>query len=115
MSFAATVLDEANIAFDLNSALLEELHAPTHMPTSSSPAPAPLGDLPSPAPSTEQLVDVESPATVSTYRISTVIALVAAISLSHFVLVLGGFTGAAGSAKLETVQHWFSQTFASSA
>jgi len=58
-------------------------------------------------------VQQDAPST-STYRVATVVALVAALSLSHFFLVVGGFTGEKGATKLETVQHWFANAFASS-
>lgn len=41
------------------------------------------------------------------YNLSSVIAVVAALSLAHFIMVVGGFTGERGYAKLEAVQQWF--------
>ncbi|TCD70306.1 hypothetical protein EIP91_003935 [Steccherinum ochraceum] len=108
------ILDEAVIAFDLNSALFANLRAPSRPTASASPAPPLLGD-PATPPEAHKSLPVqlqEEEATTGTYRVASVIALVAALSLSHFLLVLGGFTGVPGAAKLEAVQHWCANQFA---
>ena len=40
------------------------------------------------------------------YQLSAVIAVVAAASIAHFALVVGGFTGDRGMAKLEALRNW---------
>ena len=47
------------------------------------------------------------------YSATSVIAFIAAVSMAHFVLVIGGFTGAKGFAKLELVTQWLDDFFAS--
>ena len=114
---AEAILDEANIAYELNAGLFAILRAPSQPPVSSSPAVSPLGESSTPTPTTEDTpppelkTDLEAP-TTSTYRVTTVLALIAALSLSHFILVAGGFTGEKGALKLEAVQRWFVSTFA---
>ncbi|KAH8087125.1 hypothetical protein BXZ70DRAFT_540606 [Cristinia sonorae] len=100
------VIEEANIAYHHNIALLALLRPP------SRPAPAPVGDSgtpPEPSPVAEkQQLDLQP--SVSTYRTSTVVALIAAVCLAHFFIVVGGFTGEKGAAKLEALQQWFASS-----
>lgn len=42
-----------------------------------------------------------------TYPVSSVVALVMALALAHFMLVVGGFTGSKGTEKLEAAMLWF--------
>lgn len=104
----ASIVQEANIAFELNSGLFTTLRAPS-APASLKPAPPPLGEPLTPTDDPTKTVFVtpepEQPSEGS-YRVSTVVAVIAALSLSHFLLVLGGFTGQSGSSKLEAFQHW---------
>ena len=41
-----------------------------------------------------------------TYPVSSVVAVVMAFALAHFVLVVGGFTGSRGTEKLESFMLW---------
>ncbi|EJC99021.1 heme oxygenase-like protein [Fomitiporia mediterranea MF3/22] len=43
----------------------------------------------------------------SAYSLSTILTVIMAVGLAHFVLVTGGFTGAKGFGKLETALEWF--------
>ncbi|KAI0365709.1 heme oxygenase-like protein [Pilatotrama ljubarskyi] len=124
----AAILDEAQLAFDYNTALFDalnppstasssssdvEIDSPLHSPVESSPPTPPSTDL-SHAPllgavkeQPKVLYEASQPPTEERLvSISSVIALVAALSLTHFVLVIGGFTGEKGYAKLEAFQQW---------
>ncbi|KAH9949730.1 heme oxygenase [Amylocystis lapponica] len=89
----AAMLREAIIAFELNDGLLESLHPPSMQLTEE--------DVMDEAPAK---VVYEEPS--EGYRLSTVISVIAALSLAHFILVVGGFTGEKGSSKLEAFQQW---------
>ncbi|KAH9847947.1 hypothetical protein C2E23DRAFT_889570 [Lenzites betulinus] len=115
----AAILDEAQLAFDYNTALFDalnppstasssssdvEIDSPLHSPVESSPPTPPATDIlhapkvlyeASQPPSQEPLVSIGS-----------VIALVVALSLTHFALVVGGFTGDRGMYKFERAQQW---------
>lgn len=126
------ILEEANIAFELNSGLFTALNPPSNIASQAvDPAAPPLGEprtptepehkhlgsstLPtSPLREESKVVFESNESSESTYRISTVVALIAAFTLSHFVLVVGGFTGSKGAGKLEALQHWFETTFSTS-
>ncbi|KAI0826854.1 hypothetical protein BC628DRAFT_1372184 [Trametes gibbosa] len=117
----AAILDEAQLAFDYNTALFDALNPPSttsssssdveiesslHSPVVSSPPTPPATDLPH-AP--KVLFEAsEPPSEDRLVSLSSVIALVVALSLTHFVLVVGGFTGERGMYKFERVQHWLS-------
>jgi len=80
-------LREAITAFELNEGIFNSLNAPSEETETTS------------------RVVYEAPESGG-YTISSVVAVVAALSLAHFFLVVGGFTGEKGSAKLEALQHW---------
>ena len=48
----------------------------------------------------------EPPKSEWVYQVASVVAFIAAFGIAHFTLVVGGFTGARGYAKLEVVQEW---------
>lgn len=133
----AAVLDEANVAFELNTALFDDLKAPSGASTPPSPV-----DIPSPLRSpvvpssnllgedvghdTALLVAIKNrgeskvvyesaPPSAAEwyYRATSVIAFIVAVSIAHFALVVGGFTGAKGYAKLEALQQWLDNYFSS--
>ena len=135
----AAILDEANTAFEFNTALFDELKPPSKP---KSIATATTVELPSPLhspvdstspPSTPLLEDMgNSPllaaikaqggsktvyeaeaAPSTTYSATSVIAFIVAVSIAHFALVVGGFTGAKGFAKLELFTQWLDDLFAS--
>lgn len=126
------ILEEANIAFELNSGLFTALNPPSNLASQQvDPAAPPLGEPrtptepnhkhmgSSPSPTSplreeSKVVFENTEAEEPTYRIATVVTLIAAISLAHFILVVGGFTGSKGAGKLEAFQHWFETTFSSS-
>ncbi|KAI0772157.1 heme oxygenase-like protein [Irpex lacteus] len=129
----ALILEEANVAFELNTGLFTTLRAPSSHPShesadvpvlgdptsptiSSSPKPPPP-EFVTPAPNPLQLLqkaetkETEEDLPVKEkgmYPISSVIAFILALCLSHFFLVTGGFTGEKGWAKLEAVGKWVS-------
>ncbi|KAI0755069.1 hypothetical protein C8Q80DRAFT_408474 [Daedaleopsis nitida] len=125
------LLEEANVAFDLNTALFDELKGPSEPGTPGSPVEIP-SPLRSPAePSNPFGEDIghdkqltaslksmgqsrtvfEAPSQEWYWRGTSVIAFIAAVSIAHFVLVVGGFTGAKGYAKLEALQQWLDNYF----
>ncbi|KAI0632322.1 hypothetical protein C8Q77DRAFT_1125052 [Trametes polyzona] len=126
----AAILEEAELAFDYNTALFDalnppsaanastsssdvELDSPLHSPVESSPPSPPATDLGKAQLEEPKVVyQASQPPSDETFvSISSVIALVAAISITHFVLVIGGFTGERGLYKLDAVQQWFANLF----
>ena len=134
----AALLDEANIAFEFNTALFDELKAPSHKDVPSSPVdlPSPLHSPVDPSfPSSSPIItDVghdsallkhlnqsgqsktvfvadQAPTEERTFSAVSVIAFIVAVSIAHFVLVVGGFTGMKGYAKLEGLQAWLDNYF----
>jgi len=93
----AAVLDEANKAFDLNTALFTTIK--TDALENSEAAMEKSKELP---------IVTEHGPQEKTYPISQVIAVVAAVCLAHFILVIGGFTGDRGYQKLLALEYWFS-------
>lgn len=81
----ARILDEANTAFIYASEIFDDLKAPTQQSKVVYEASAP--------PSSE-------------FKVSSVAAVVVAVSIAHFVLVVGGFTGSSGYQKLLHVEDW---------
>ncbi|KAI0079518.1 heme oxygenase [Panus rudis PR-1116 ss-1] len=123
----ASILEEANVAFELNSGLFTTLRAPSQIVGGASPTLPPLGEPLTPTESSGQTTPTteDSPepsskvifqdkASEPSYRASSVIAFIIAVSLAHFILVVGGFTGSKGSAKLEAFQHWLEGIFSGS-
>lgn len=45
------------------------------------------------------------------YPLVSILSVVLAVGIAHFALVVGGFTGSAGYAKLEAVQTWLEGLF----
>ncbi|TFK70923.1 heme oxygenase-like protein [Pluteus cervinus] len=80
------VLAESNRAFELNADLFDCIESQE-----------PIDD------------DDAAPDTESTYPVSSVIAVVAAACLAHFLLVTCGFTGTLGYQKLIAFEEWFDQ------
>ncbi|RDX50005.1 hypothetical protein OH76DRAFT_1482802 [Lentinus brumalis] len=132
----AALLDEANIAFEFNTALFDELKASSHESGPSSPVelPSPLHSpvepsFPSPIVTDvghdsallqhlkqsgkSKTVFVADEASKEEPKFSTVsvVAFIVAVSIAHFVLVVGGFTGMKGYAKLEGLQAWLDNYF----
>ncbi|KAA1469687.1 hypothetical protein DENSPDRAFT_816810 [Dentipellis sp. KUC8613] len=118
-----TILAEANKAFELNNGLFASLKAPSSPPSSPpSPSPAEPISTTTPQQSTHAPMEYEKddkkkseypiqvPSTQqdsNLISVSSVAAFIIAMGLAHFVLVIGGFTGAKGWEKLEAVQRWF--------
>ncbi|KAI5123147.1 hypothetical protein M0805_000850 [Coniferiporia weirii] len=106
------ITDEAVKVFELNEGLFKVLRPPSN-PSSQTPEEAPLGN-PSPlstpprtsAPSPVLLAGTEEPEEKA-YSMSSVLAVLLAVGIAHFTLVVGGFTGSRGYLKLEAAQEWF--------
>jgi heme oxygenase len=86
----AAVVVEAALAFELNAGLLTILDAE-----------APLEDVKEPV----EIV-LEAPSVESTYSISSVLAVITAVCLAHFIIVVGGFSGTKGYEKLQAAEQW---------
>jgi len=90
----AALLEEAITAFEYNAALYD--------------ASGPLSS----AARTEDIQDAQvikqggSQQERGAWNVSSVISVIIAMSLAHFVLVVGGFTGTSGSAKFQALQSW---------
>ena len=87
---------------------------------SSSPTIPPLGEpltptteraLNGPPQESKVIAEFAPPQQETTYRVGSVLALIGAICISHFLLVIGGFTGERGFGKLEAAQAWFKGAF----
>ncbi|KAF9046533.1 hypothetical protein BJ165DRAFT_1170359 [Panaeolus papilionaceus] len=91
----AAVVDEAALAFELNSGLLTILDTE-----------APVKEVDEP-----MEIVLEPPSVESTYSLSSVAAVVGAVCLAHFILVVGGFTGKSGYEKLEALEQWIRTYF----
>jgi len=85
----ATVVTESHSAYILNSHLLNMLR-PKEQEVIK-------GEL-----NSEQ----HTPSANTVYPLSTILAVVGAACLAHFILVVGGFTGKGGYEKLVTIQQW---------
>ncbi|PCH40299.1 hypothetical protein WOLCODRAFT_117037 [Wolfiporia cocos MD-104 SS10] len=111
----AAIVEEANVAFELNGGLFAALKAP-RLSVSTTPALPLLGEPSTPVISSIDDKAVEESGKVvfeqsepeKTYQLSSVLAVVAAMSLAHFLLVVGGFTGDRGLAKLQALKDWLS-------
>ncbi len=136
LSMAAAMLDEANIAFEFNTALFDELKAASQESGPSSPVelPSPLHSPVEPSFSSPIVTDVghdsallqhlkqsgksktvfvadEASKEEPKFSTVSVVAFIVAVSIAHFVLVVGGFTGMKGYAKLEGLQAWLDNYF----
>ncbi|TBU59217.1 hypothetical protein BD310DRAFT_425757 [Dichomitus squalens] len=138
----AAILEEANLAFEFNTGLFDELKPPSrpstiattatvdvvptplHSPVdSSSPPSTPfvedMGDSPELAAikarggSKTVFEATEGPTSSVTFAATSVIAFIVAFSIAHFTLVVGGFTGSKGYAKLEIFTQWLDNFFGS--
>ncbi|KAI0688705.1 heme oxygenase [Cytidiella melzeri] len=126
----AMILDEANVAFELNTGLFTTLRPPSRLPSSSvtpdipflgdptspvvSPTPSPAPIFVTPGPSPLQLLEKskeDSPVEEKgTIPFSSFIAFILALCVAHFALTTGGFTGDSGWAKLESLFQWMTST-----
>ncbi|KAH9480600.1 Heme oxygenase 1 [Psilocybe cubensis] len=87
------VVEEANTAFKLNAGLFELLDRDWKVESIEKAK-------------THVVFDATQP-TEKAYPLSTVVAVIAAVCLSHFVLTVGGFTGDKGYEKLLSIEQWF--------
>ncbi|KAH9936078.1 heme oxygenase [Fomitopsis serialis] len=112
----ADIVEEAITAFELNGGLFAALRPPS-LPSLEVCIPTlpPLGEPITPVDGSfnklsgggGSTVLYESKVAEKMYQMSGVIAVVAAMSLAHFALVVGGFTGDRGMAKLEALRSWW--------
>ncbi|KXN88096.1 Heme oxygenase 2 [Leucoagaricus sp. SymC.cos] len=107
----AAVVNEANLAFEFNTALFEAVELLAGESSSES-------ILTSELESEEEDIVYEAPLKATSdpqpekvYLLASVTAFIAAACLAHFILVVGGFTGARGHAKLLTIERWISNIF----
>ncbi|OBZ71509.1 Heme oxygenase 2 [Grifola frondosa] len=111
----AAIVREANLAFELSTAIFASLKAPSSTPPFYE-STSPIDSESEPTTPIEEDTKSEAVSKVVyeaaepkewLYRLSSIISVVAALSLAHFILVVGGFTGERGYAKLEAFQQWF--------
>jgi len=111
----ATIVEEANIAFELNYGIFCTLKVPPIGNVPSESTPPLVGDaLEEEVNLTEAVTFKEIPvgteqAAERLYSVSTVTSVIVAICVAHFLLVVGGFTGAKGYAKLAAIEAWFGE------
>ncbi|CAE6359774.1 unnamed protein product [Rhizoctonia solani] len=91
----ALLVQEANLAFDFNRRIFQDVADATKDTE--------LADYSS---QSKVVFDGSELPEETTYPVSSVVAVVMAFALAHFVLVVGGFTGARGTEKLERFLLW---------
>lgn len=91
------LVQEANLAFDFNRRIFQDVAATTKDTE--------LSEHTSRSKVVFDSSQLEGPEE-KTYPVSSVVAVVMAFALAHFILVVGGFTGARGTEKLESVMLW---------
>ena len=99
------ILEEANIAFELNSGLFTVLKPPSH------PRPADADAAPTLLESKEDskvIYSAQPEPSNSSFSVAGVAAFILAMSLAQLFIIFGGLTGEKGSAKFDTVLRWFS-------
>jgi heme oxygenase len=84
-----SVLEEANLAFNLNSSLLDLLELDYEDEGKEG-----------------IFMDTQDAPVEKTYPLAQIAAVIAAVCLSHFILVVGGFTGDHGYQKLLAAEQW---------
>lgn len=89
------LVQEANLAFDFNRRIFQDVATATEDTE--------LSDY---TLQSKVVFDGSEVPEEKTYPVSSVVAVVMAFALAHFVLVVGGFTGARGTDKLESVMLW---------
>ncbi|EUC63323.1 heme oxygenase [Rhizoctonia solani AG-3 Rhs1AP] len=89
------LVQEANMAFDFNRRIFQDVATATKDTE--------LSDYTS---QSQVVFDNSQAPEEKTYPVSSVVAVVMAFALAHFVLVVGGFTGARGTEKLESFMLW---------
>jgi hypothetical protein len=107
----AVLVREFIDAFEFNIVLFASLRAPKSKEASDEPAPPLLGNPMSneePGNGPEYLPEVIDSVGSGERMVSlsSVITVVAAVCLAHFLIVVGGFTGERGYSKLQLVEQW---------
>ncbi|KAF9013319.1 hypothetical protein BDQ17DRAFT_1343204 [Cyathus striatus] len=92
----ASVVREANTAFDLNTGLFSSIHLKEIERKKDETST--IGD--------DTTLEAQVAPKEKTYTFAQVIAVIAAVCLAHFLLVIGGFTGERGYQKLLAVDQW---------
>lgn len=100
----ASIAAEANLTFELNGGLFNAVRVD-----------AVEEEQPSYKDADEQPVFITPPGRPdhSGYSVASVATVIVAVSLAHFALTIGGFTGTRGYAKLELVEQWLDSTWKS--
>lgn len=97
------IVEEASNAFRLNMGLFNTIRTPeeTKLPTKE----------PSQVSKRKDESAAEQPPQDMSWPLSSVAAVIAAVCLGHFILVVGGFTGDSGYQKLLHAERWLYETF----
>ncbi|KAF9454878.1 heme oxygenase 1 [Macrolepiota fuliginosa MF-IS2] len=104
----AAVVNEANLAFELNTGLFEAIQV------FASEEKALTQQAQEKETTNRASLEISGSRTEKTYSLASVAAFIAATCLAHFVLVITGFTGAKGNQKLLALEHWFTTLFSGS-
>jgi hypothetical protein len=92
---AEAIIREANLAFEFNGRLFQDVATAIRNI-----------ELSNYTPQSKLIFDASQEPQEKTYPVSSVVAVIMALVLAHFILVVGGFTGAKGAEKLESVMLW---------
>ena len=109
-----SVVEEASLVFELNAGLFKAIRPPSNIPKNVEPPTTSLGDPVTPPATNAAPKDKYNPILLTppsepeekSYALSSVLSVVLAVGMAHFVLVTAGFTGPSGFLKLETAQKW---------
>ncbi|KAG7088175.1 hypothetical protein E1B28_012194 [Marasmius oreades] len=100
----ASIAAEANLVFELNGGLFNAVRIG---------GVDELDDLSLETEDEQPILITPSRPVQSGYPVASVAAVIVAVSLAHFALTVGGFTGSRGYAKLELVEQWLDSTWQS--
>ncbi|KAH7337081.1 hypothetical protein B0J17DRAFT_574152 [Rhizoctonia solani] len=89
------LVQEANLAFDFNRRIFQDVAAATKDT-----------EISNYTSQSKVVFDASQGPEEKTYPVSSVVAFVMALGFAHFILVVGGFTGARGTDKLESFMLW---------
>ena len=116
MIYSEAVVEEAIKVFELNEGLFTLLRPPSNGAVNDSASERPPLGNPSPqiTPEREPSPELVNKGTAADsgekmYSMSSILSVVLAVGLAHFLLVVGGFTGQQGWVKYDAVFTWFDE------
>lgn len=96
-------MQEANVAFELNTSLFTVLQPPKSGNVSHLPIPAALGDPQTPIDDTPPSPLAAKSLEDRSFPFASVLAFILALCISQVVIVFGGLSGEQGSAKIRAL------------